>query len=195
MLITDAIQAARPVDEIVTQTLDAGCKWVLLRDHDADDDEFLYFAEKMKSLCETYNAKCFISRNIVVAAQIEADGLHLSESQNIQFARSVCGDVTIGQSCHSLEAVLNAEKNGADYVSISPIFETISKPGYGPAIGLNLLQSICATSNVPVMALGGITANNAKSCLNAGAFGVAVMGEIMRSQTPFDTMRGLLNTL
>jgi len=70
---------------------------------------------------------------------------------------------------------------GADYVTVSPVFLTVSKPGYGPALGTDGLARIVARVAGPVIALGGVTAANAASCRAAGAQGVAVMGEVMRA--------------
>ena len=77
-----------------------------------------------------------------------------------------------------------AAKAGADYVTISPIFPTQSKPGYGPPLSLEGLAKAANLAKIPVIALGGVTAANANSCRRAGAAGVAVMGTIMRASDP-----------
>jgi thiamine-phosphate pyrophosphorylase len=84
---------------------------------------------------------------------------------------------------------------GADYVTISPIFLTDSKPGYGPALGLDGLRAAVAAAPGPVVALAGIGATNAAACVAAGASGVAVMGEIMRAGDPEATVRALIDAL
>jgi thiamine-phosphate pyrophosphorylase len=80
---------------------------------------------------------------------------------------------------------------GADYVTLSPIFITASKPGYGPALGVAAIEA-AAKLGVSVLALGGVTADAARPCLDAGAAGIAVMGEIMRSDDPGRTASRLL---
>ncbi len=192
MLITDAAQAVLPLDEVIAQSLTAGCRWILLRDLNAADEAFTAQATRIKKQCENYDAKLFISRNVNVAKAINADGIHLSASQSIADARKMCGNILLGQSCHSLQNVLNAEQNGADYVTLSPIFETSSKPGYGPALGLETLEQVCKSTSLPVLALGGIDHQQAQPCIQAGAHGIAVMGSMMRSPTPAQTIFKLL---
>ena len=84
---------------------------------------------------------------------------------------------------------------GADYVTLSPIFLTDSKPGYGPAIGLDALAAAASNAPGPIVALGGIAPDNAAQCLAAGARGIAVMGEIMRAADPEAAIRRLLAVL
>jgi thiamine-phosphate pyrophosphorylase len=84
---------------------------------------------------------------------------------------------------------------GADYVTASPVFVTASKPGYGPPLGLDGLARIVAAARGPVIALGGITEGNAAECLAAGACGIAVMGEVMRSAEPRISVQQLLRVI
>ena len=76
-------------------------------------------------------------------------------------------------SCHSLDELRKAEDGGADYAFYSPIFNSISKPEYGAAVGLDALARACASVKIPVLALGGVSAANARECAAAGAAGVA----------------------
>ncbi len=94
-------------------------------------------------------------------------------------------------SAHGLDDVVAAAAAQADYVTLSPIFATDSKPGYGPALGTAALRA-AAECDVPVLALGGVTADTAAACLAAGACGVAVMGEIMRADDPARVVGDLL---
>jgi thiamine-phosphate pyrophosphorylase len=97
----------------------------------------------------------------------------------------------IGVSAHRQGDVAAAAAAGADYVTLSPIFLTSSKPGYGPALGLVAIGQ-AAKFRISVLALGGITAGTVAACLDAGAGGVAVMGEVMRSDDPGGTVGTLL---
>ena len=194
MLITDAAQALLPLDEIIEQSLTAGCRWILLRDLNADDETLTAQATRIKKQCETYDAQLFISRNAHVAKAVNANGIHLSASQSLSEARQICGGMMIGKSCHSIEDVLDAEKNGADYVTLSPIFETSSKPDYGPALGLETIAEAHTRSSLPILALGGIDHSQAQPCMQAGAHGIAVMGSVMRSPAPAQTMQKLLQS-
>ena len=80
--------------------------------------------------------------------------------------------------------VISLEKAGADYVTLSPIFETASKPGYGPLFGSVALKEAARQIVIPVIALAGITSSNATECLLNGASGVAVMGGVMQASDP-----------
>jgi len=101
----------------------------------------------------------------------------------------------IGVSAHSIDEAMQAVAEGANYLTASPMFETRSKPGYGPALGGEGLGAITASVGVPVLALGGITADNAGDCVRAGAAGVAVMGAVMRSRTPGRIIADLIAAL
>ena len=101
----------------------------------------------------------------------------------------------IGASAHSNAEAAALIAAGADYVTISPIFLTDSKPGYGPALGLDGLAAAVVAAKGPVVALAGINPANARSCLEAGAAGIAVMGEIMRAADPETTVRGLVSAI
>ena len=87
----------------------------------------------------------------------------------------------VGCSVHNLDAAQRREAEGADFVTYSPIYPTTSKPGYGPAVGIEGLAKIVKNVRLPVFALGGITPARVAECLTAGAFGVAVMSGIMSS--------------
>ena len=90
----------------------------------------------------------------------------------------------VGVSCHSLEDAKKAAEEGADYLTISPVFRSVSKPEYGTPIGLDGLRHVADNVSIPVIALGGITPNNLTDCLTAGAAGVAVLGTLMGSEDP-----------
>ena len=86
------------------------------------------------------------------------------------------------------EDVRAAQAAGADYVTLSPIFPSESKPGYGPPLGLESIR-LAAEFGIPVFALGGVTPKSAHSCIESGAHGLAVMGTVMRAQDPGKCIR------
>jgi thiamine-phosphate pyrophosphorylase len=91
----------------------------------------------------------------------------------------------VGRSCHDLGELRSARREGVDYATLSPVFVSPSKPGYGPALGLGGLAAACdAVPDVPVLALGGVGPGRAADCAAARARGVAVMGEVMRAPDP-----------
>jgi thiamine-phosphate pyrophosphorylase len=96
-----------------------------------------------------------------------------------------------GRSCHDAAELADAAARGAAYATLSPIFESPSKPGYGPALGPDALRD----APLPVLALGGVDPTNAAACLAAGAAGVAVMGGVMGADDPEAAVRDLLTAL
>jgi thiamine monophosphate synthase len=104
---------------------------------------------------------------------IPGDGVHLAASDPMPSVRPV----VLGRSCHSREGLVRAAREGCDYATLSPIFRSPSKPGYGPPLGVDALRD----APLPVYALGGVDETNAAACLAAGAAGVAMMGAAMRA--------------
>ena len=126
---------------------------------------------------------------------VGADGVHLPSGGSPEAARARLPGALIGASAHSADEAAALLRAGADYVTVSPVFLTASKPGYGPALGLNGLARIVAGAPGAVVALGGITLENAALCLGAGARGIAVMGEVMRSADPRAIVEHLLSLM
>ncbi len=128
--------------------------------------------------------------DVEAALAAGAAGVHVPAGGSPVAARQRLGAAAvIGQSAHNGAEIRAAARAGADYVTLSPIFVTVSKPGYGPALGLSLLAEPWP---LPVLALGGIDETNSAACLRAGAAGVAVMGNAMRADNPQAFMAGLL---
>jgi thiamine-phosphate pyrophosphorylase len=115
-----------------------------------------------------------VNERLDVAIACGADGVHLpSDSLPLATVKTRAGSASIvGISCHSEEEVEKAGSDGASYVLFGPVFETPSKPHAKP-LGVPLLRQVCRRSFAPVFALGGVTRNNAESCIRAGAVGVA----------------------
>ena len=120
--------------------------------------------------------RLLVNDRLDVALAAGADGVHLtSASVPVRVVRAVCGpEFLIGASTHSLETARDARDGGADFVVFGPVFETESKRAYGPPQGLNKLQQVARElQGFPVVAIGGITLDNAESCFAAGASGIA----------------------
>jgi thiamine-phosphate pyrophosphorylase len=121
----------------------------------------------------------------------EVAGVHLGADGSVTAARAA-GARLVGISAHDHDALRSAAAAGADYATLSPIFPTPSKPGYGPALELDALRDACRSFALPIVALGGIDATNAAACLRAGAQAVAVLGAVARADDPaaaFATLR------
>ena len=182
LVVTDRHQASRPVPEVAAALLAGGARWIWLRDRDLAESERRALAEALAAMMRRAGACLSIGADVELAAEVGAAGVHLRASPEVAGARRRLGPRTVlGVSAHSLADVRAAAAAGADYTTLSPIFASASKPGYGPALGVAALSE-AAMLGIPVLALGGVTAHNAAACRGAGAAGVAVMGPAMRTQ-------------
>ena len=184
LIVTDRHQAATPLAAIVGEALQAGARWIWLRDRDLPPAERRALAAELLGITRAAKATLTVGGDVDLAADLGADGVHLASDTSaaaISAARIRLGATAIiGVSAHAEADVASAQAAGADYVTLSPIFATASKPGYGPELGVAAL-ALAARHGVPVLALGGITPARAGECLRAGAAGITVMGEVMRA--------------
>ena len=198
LVVTDRHGSARPLVETVRAAVAGGARFVWLRDRDLDRAARRALAVDVLRLLAPLGGCLVIGADFALAAETEAQGVHLggaAGAAEIAEARAALGpDALIGVSAHAPAEVAAAAEAGADYATLSPIFLTASKPGYGPALGLSALES-CRALPIPVFALGGIGTAQAHACLGAGATGIAVMGGLMRATHPEAATRALLQTL
>lgn len=193
LLITDRRSARQDIRRVVGASLAAGCRWVMVREKDLDPEAFAALARPIVADAHAVGATVVVNADPEPARVIGADGVHLPADADIGAARrTLGGDALIGASTHSIGEARRAAAAGADYVTLSPIFLTESKPGYGPALGTGGLHAAVAVVDVPVIALAGVDAGNAASCLAAGAAGIATMGGVMRAVDPAAVVRSLL---
>ena len=167
--------------DVVSELLDAGVTAIQLREKDLNSDELIRLAQPIAELCRNYEAKLFINTDTRVAASVGAAGVHLPASaESVSSVKAQIGNgFSIGCSVHTFDAAEKREAEGADFLTYSPIYPTASKPGYGPAVGVENLAKLVGRVKLPVFALGGITPTRVSECLAAGAFGVAVMSGVM----------------
>ena len=196
LLITDRAMARRPLREVAAAALRGGCRWVMVREKDLAEAALARLVTDIIELARPYGAAVSVNGAARVAADCGARGVHLPQGHAVAEARRAVGrDALVGVSAHSFEEAANAAGEGADYLTASPVFATASKPGYGPALGLEGLSRLAGAVDIPVLALGGVTAANAADCLAAGAAGVAVMGAVMRARDPERAVAALVVAL
>jgi thiamine-phosphate pyrophosphorylase len=122
--------------------------------------------------------------------------VHLSAGSDVAAARRRLGEgALIGLSVHGVEEARAVDGEAVDYVIAGPVFETQSKPGYGPALGPEGLALIAEACPVPVVAIGGIDPQNVPDCRAAGAAGIAVMGGVMRAKSPAEVVAQLIGAV
>ena len=149
--------------------------------------EQVALAQQIRRLAESFAACVLLHGDPRLAAQAGCAGVHLAAGSDVGAARIILRPgALVGISTHSLDEASAAAKAGADAVTLSPIFASASKPGYGPALGLERLGEVAAAVHpMPVIALGGIEGEaGVRACLDAGAAAVAVMGGVMRAADP-----------
>lgn len=196
LLITDRHQAATPLETVVAAALAGGCRWVSLREKDLSAPDRRAVLARLVALGNEVGATVTVHGDIAAAVDCRAHGVHLPRGGDVAAARAALGEgALIGVSAHDLSEAEAAAGAGADYVTLSPIFESLSKPGYGPPLGLAGLSAVAARLPIPVVVLGGIDRGNASACLSAGARAVAVMGTVMRAPDSAAAVRGLIEAL
>lgn len=191
LVVTDRHGSDRPLTETVQACLDGGARWFWLRDRDLDPQSRRDLALELIPLVRAAGGTLTVGGDATLAEDIDADGLHSSMDR---LAPGAGPSRLVGASAHGREDIRRAAEAGADYVTLSPVFSTASKPGYGPALGLSALGE-AAGLGVPVVALGGIDPERAGECLRRGAAGVAVMGALMRASDPAAAARRFVEAL
>ncbi|MGY1811153.1 thiamine phosphate synthase [Blastococcus sp. SYSU D00820] len=172
VVVTDRTQADRPLPEAVAEAVAAGARAVVLRDKDLPDDERAGLAAALRDLLDPVGG--LLLHGGLHGAPAGAP-VHLAARDPFPAVRP---DL-VGRSCHSAGELARARQEGCDYVFLSPLAPTASKPGYGPALGIGGLAALVPGAP-PVLALGGVRPEDVAGCLAAGAHGVAVMGPVMR---------------
>ena len=154
---------------------------VQLREKDLNTRDLMRLGRDVLSVTVPRRVPLFVNDRIDVALALGADGVHLrSDSMPASVARRLVGpDRFIGVSAHSVEEVVEAESQGADFVVLGPIFATPSKEPYGAPIGLDRLAEAVRRTSIPVFAIGGVTAQHISDIHRAGVFGIAVISAIL----------------
>ncbi|MCJ2082255.1 thiamine phosphate synthase [Methylobacterium sp. J-090] len=175
--------------------LTGGARWVWFRERDMAQGPREKLARAVLARVRARGGILSIGASAALAADLGADGVHLpggATPADLAEARRRLPGGLIGVSAHTLEDVGAAARHGADYATLSPIYATSSKPGYGPALGPAALRA-AASHGLPVIALGGVTGETARPCRDAGATGIAVMGGLMRGLDPARDAGALLD--
>jgi thiamine-phosphate pyrophosphorylase len=196
LLVTDRRQVLRPLQTVVAAAVDAGCRWVSVREKDLPADEQILLARSLLPLVRTQGGKLMLHGEALLAGDAGIDGVHLPAGRDAAAARMLIGpEKILGVSIHTVTEAEQIDPACVDYALAGPAFETPSKPGYGPEIGRKGLADIARACRVPVLAIGGINAARIAEVVAGSAAGVAVMGGVMRAADPAQEMRSLLASL
>jgi thiamine-phosphate diphosphorylase len=196
LVLTDAamLPAGRDLVSTLRAAVEGGARAVVLRERDLPTPDRARLADQVQALLSPVGGVQLLASAVPPAATSRPAGLHLRSADPTPATRPAL----LGRSTHSADEVLHAAAEGCDYLTLSPVAPTRSKPGYGPSLGAVgfgkvLAQARCVHGPLPaVFALGGVDEDNAASFLQAGAHGVAVMGSVMSSLDPAHTVAALL---
>lgn len=165
--------------EQVELALRGGATCVQLREKELDRDGFYREAKELKTLCARYGVPMIINDNVALAMEVDADGVHVGqEDMDAQDVRSLIGpDKILGVTAKTIEQAQNAQRNGADYLGSGAVFGSATKANAKP-MSRELLQSICQSVTIPVVAIGGIHRGNIATLAGTGIRGAAVVSGI-----------------
>ena len=167
---------------------------VQLRENDLTPRELLALAKECKAIAHAGGARFIVNHNLDVALAAEADGVHLGwRSLPVREVRRVAPKgFLIGASTHSVGAAARVAEESVDYVFLGPIFRTPSKEGLIKPLGVEAIRTVKQTAKVPVIAIGGIKAENVREVIAAGADGIAVISAIMAASDPREAAQELM---
>lgn len=186
MVVTDRRQARRPLPEVIRAAVAGGARWVLLREKDLPRAERMVLAETLREILAA------VGGTLVVAGPDPLGGaaVHLASAGPYPPPELPL----VGRSCHDPAELRRLSTE--DYVTLSPVYPSPSKPGYGPPLHPVGLARLVRRTPVPVLALGGVgSPDQVAACLAAGAAGVAVMGRVMRAHDPAEVVARLAAAL
>jgi len=183
LVLTDRTQiGGRSLVDVVRAAVAGGPCGVVLREKDLPGPERAALAGGLRDVVTPAGAVLLVASRAGLG-----DGVHLSADDPFPSPPPPI----VGRSCHHRDEVRRAAGEGCAYATLSPVFASASKPGYGPPLGVDALGDL----PLPVFALGGVTVARAARCVDAGAAGVAVMGAVMRAADPTAEVAALLGVL
>ena len=181
-LVTDAgISLGRTPTQVVEAAIRGGVTMVQYREKSASTRRMMEEARELRQLCKAAGVPFIVNDRIDVALAVDADGVHVGQNDMpAPLARRLIGRGRIlGVSAGDVDEARKAEEQGADYIGASPVFATLTKPDAPPPVGVDGLRRMVGAVSIPVVAIGGMNVENARSIILAGAAGVAVVSAIV----------------
>jgi len=184
-VVTDAgLARGRSHLEVVRAAIAGGVTVVQYREKEATTRQMVEEAWELRELCREAGVPFIVNDRVDVALAVDADGVHVGQNDMpAPLARKLMGtDRILGVSVSTVAEAVGAQADGADYISASPVFSTPTKPDAPQATGVEGLRAIVRAVHRPVVAIGGIKAQNAAQLIRAGAAGVAVISAIVAAE-------------
>lgn len=174
--------------------LRAGAPLVQVRTKGVDDRVRLEAATVVLNVARSVGATCLVNDRVDIALAAGAHGVHVgADDVPVGVARRLLGHgAVVGGTCRNAEDARRAEAEGASYVGVGPVFATSTKTGLPDAIGPRGVEAVAAAVSIPVVAIAGVTAANASAVIEAGAWGVAVVGAVYGSDDPVASLLQLM---
>ena len=195
IVVTDpAVPAGRTLVAQVRAALRGGAPAIQLRAKDASAREAALLARELLLETRAAGALLFVNDRVDVALAAGADGAHLGD-EDLPLAaarRIVPPGFLLGMSADTVELALQAQRDGADYLGVGPVYGTASKADAGAPIGTARIAEVAAAVRIPIVGIGGIHPHNAAPVIEAGAAGVAVISAVMHAPDPESATRELL---
>lgn len=178
--------------------LEGGCRWVQLRMKDASIHDFLSIGKEVRRLCDSYQATFILDDHVELVREIGADGVHLGKKDMpVAEARKLLGnDCIIGGTANTFDDVKMHYEASANYIGCGPFRFTTTKQGLAPVLGLEGYRNIIAQMSaegihLPMVAIGGITAEDIPAIMQTGVSGIALSGTVLRAADPVAEMKRL----
>lgn len=197
-VVTDAgLSQGRKTEDVVRQAILGGAQAVQLRDPCMSFSEKMELGWKLRKMTQEHGVLFIVNDRPDLAGALNADGVHLGQDDfPVKEARNLLGyDIIIGKSTHSLKQALDAEKQGADYISVGPIYNTTSKTDAHSPVGIKLLKEVREKTSLPIVAIGGINRSAIKEVIWAGADTVAVISAVVSAENVKEETLKLVRTI
>ena len=193
-LVTDKSDDVEKFLNTIEEAIKGGVTVVQIREKTAETLDFYNLALKVKEITSKYNVPLIINDRVDVALAIDADGVHVGQSDMpCDVTRKLIGENKIlGVSAATVEEAQKAQKDGADYIGTGAVFPTATK-GDAPSITKQDLKDVVESIEIPVVAIGGITLENASQLIDTGIAGLSVVSAIMSAENPKKASQDLLN--
>ena len=192
-LVTDKSDDVEKFLKTIEEAIKGGVSVVQIREKTADTLDFYNLALKVKEITEKHDVPLIINDRVDVALAVDAEGVHVGQSDMpCDVTRALVGpDKIVGVSAATIEEARKAESDGADYIGAGAVFPTATKDD-APKITKKDLKEIVESISIPVVAIGGITLNNAHELNDTGIAGLSVVSAIMSSENPKKSSEELL---